>query len=168
MTFEDYVAARGSALLRLAYVLTSNRHDAEDLVQSALVDTYRHWRRVAGADSPDAYVRRVLVNRHLAGHRRRSSGERPTDPTDLHLGSVADAADGVVSRDETRQQLDALSRRARTVLVLRFYADLDDHAIAAVMGISPSTVRSTAARALAQLRSAMPSSVRLGKEGVHD
>jgi RNA polymerase sigma-70 factor (sigma-E family) len=163
MGLEEFVAARGSALLRLAYVLTSNRHDAEDLVQSALVDAYRHWRRVVRADSPDAYVRRVLVNRHLAG-RRRSSGGRPTDPTELDWGSVVDAADGVVARDETRRQLDALSSRARTVLVLRYYADLDDVAIAAAMGVSPSTVRSTAARALAQLRSTVSPPVRFGKE----
>ena len=43
MQFEAYVAARGPALLRFAYVLTTDAHAAEDLVQSALADTYRHW-----------------------------------------------------------------------------------------------------------------------------
>ena len=49
--------------------------------------------------------------------------------------------------------LDGLAPRARAVLVLRFYADLDDAAIAAEMGIAASTVRATASRALATLRS---------------
>ncbi len=85
MDFEEYVAARGPALLRFAYVLTTDTHAAEDLVQTALADAYRHWRRVQRTDQPDAYVRRIIVNRHLSGRRRRWWGERPTDS---HDGSV--------------------------------------------------------------------------------
>jgi RNA polymerase sigma-70 factor (sigma-E family) len=151
MQFEEYVAARGPALLRLAFVLTRDEHLAEDLVQTALTDTFRHWRKVSRLEHPDAYVRRILVNAHLAWARRRSSGERPTgdDPV---LAPSADHADGVVSRDEFRRLLDGLAPRARTVLVLRFYADLDDVMIAELLDLSPSTVRSTASRALAALR----------------
>ena len=61
-------------------------------------------------------------------------------------------ADGVAARDETRRMLAQLAPRARTILVLRYYADLDDSAIADVLRISPSTVRATASRALAGLR----------------
>jgi RNA polymerase sigma-70 factor (sigma-E family) len=155
--FDDYVVARGPALLRFAYVLTTDAHAAEDLVQSALADAYRHWSRVQRADHPDAYVRRIIVNRHLSGRRRRWWGERPTDPLDGALGGsaggvAADLAEAVVDRDETRAVLDGLAPRARTVLVLRYYVDLDDHAIAETLGITESTVRATASRALATLR----------------
>lgn len=156
MQFDEYVVARGPALLRFAYVLTADAHAAEDLVQSALADAYRHWRKVQRADQPDAYVRRIVVNRHLSGHRRRWWGERPTDPLDVRLtGSVgveADPAETVVDRDETRAALDALAPRARAILVLRYYADLDDRAIAEALGIAESTVRATASRALTALR----------------
>jgi RNA polymerase sigma-70 factor (sigma-E family) len=151
MQFDDYVAARGQALLRLAFVLARDEHLAEDLVQTALTDAFRHWRKVSKADHPDAYVRRILVNAHLAWLRRRSSGERATGETPVEAPS-ADHADGIVDRDESRRLLDALAPRARTVLVLRYYADLDDAAIAELLDVSTSTVRATASRALATLR----------------
>lgn len=152
MRFEEYAAEQGQNLLRLAYVLTNDAHRAEDLTQTALADAYRHWRKVAAARSPDAYVRRMLVNSHLDWHRRRSSTERPTDLTAHEPEVDADPAERVASRDQLRQLLSALAPRARTVLVLRYYADLDDAAIADAMGVSPSAVRATASRALATLR----------------
>lgn len=151
MTFEEYVAQRGQALLRLAYVLAGDSHLAEDLAQTALMDAYRHWRKVEAADDQDAYVRRILVNAHLSWYRRRSSRERPTEVQPVP-GVEADLADAVVARDQTRQLLAGLAPKARTMLVLRYYADLDDAAIAKLMGLSPSTVRASASRALAALR----------------
>jgi RNA polymerase sigma-70 factor (sigma-E family) len=148
---EEYVATRGPALLRLAHVLCGDPHRAQDLVQTALVDAFRHWRRVARADHPDAYVRRILVNAHLAAVRKRSSGEVPVgDVPDVVESDVA--ADGVTGRDGFRAALDGLPPRARTVLVLRYWSDLPDEAIADALGISPVTVRATASRALATLR----------------
>lgn len=156
MRFEEYVDEHGSSLLRLAYVLTRDTHRAEDVVQTALAAAYRRWRRVDAARSPDAYVRRMVVNAHLDWHRRRSSTEAPIgavgdDAVDGSPGG-ADPADGFESRDEVRRLLAALAPRARTVLVLRYFADWDDAAIAAAMEISESTVRATASRALAALR----------------
>lgn len=152
MRFEDYVDEQGQSLLRLACVLTSDAHRAEDLTQTVLADAFRHWRKVTTARHPDAYVRRMLVNAHLSWHRRRSSTERPSDLTAHEGGLEADPADGVGSRDQIRQLLATLAPRARTVLVLRYYADLDDAAIAEAMGVSASAVRATASRALATLR----------------
>jgi RNA polymerase sigma-70 factor (sigma-E family) len=150
MEFDDYVAARGQSLLRFAYVLTGDEHSAEDLVQSALANAYRHWRKVSRAEHPDAYVRRIVVNTHLSWRRRKSSGEQPTGE-DLDA-TVADHAETIANRDASRRILDALPQRARTVLVLRYYADLDDAAIADLLGLTPSSIRATASRALATLR----------------
>lgn len=155
MEFEEYVAARGQTLLRLAHVLTNDVHLAEDLTQSALADAYRHWRRVVRADHPDAYVRRILVNQHLSWRRRRSSTESPRVAVDDGR-QAPDPAEAVAERDEGRHLLDGLAPRARTVLVLRYYADLDDRAIAELLGISESGVRATASRALAALRERHP------------
>ena len=177
MDFEEYVAARGPALLRLAFVLTGDTHLAQDLVQAGLARAYGRWGRVSRAQHPDAYVRRIIVNEHLGWRRRRLFGEQPraggdvaadtTDAADPVFGPAAgwavsaDPSQGVVDRDEAAKALGLLPARARTVLVLRYYADLDDAAIAELMGISTSTVRSTASRALAALRvahrPAMPS-----------
>ena len=155
MDFEDYVAARGQALVRFAYVLTLDPHLAEDLAQSVLADVYRHWGRVSRAEHVDAYVRKAVVNAHLSWRRRRSSGEVPTDLLTRREG-VVDEFEAVAERDGTRMLLRGLAPRARTVLVLRYYVDLDDQAIAELMGISVSGVRATASRALASIRSHMP------------
>ncbi len=152
--FEQFVAEQGTSLLRLAYVLTGNSHSAEDLVQSALIDAYRHWRKVTSARSPNAYVRRVLINAHLDRARRRSSTELPTNFMGTTQSVSPDHADAVVSRDQLQRTLATLAPRARTTLVLRYFEDLDDHAIAELMGVTPSAVRATASRALATLRAA--------------
>lgn len=153
MTFEAFVEQQGSALLRLAFVLTGDRHAAEDLAQTALADVYRHWRKVSAARSPEAYGRRVLVNTYPSSRRRRWTSEQSVEVADYQLPSVADPAPGIVEREALRARVAALPPRARTVLVLRFWVDLDDDAIAEAMGTTASTVRATAARALAALRS---------------
>ena len=72
---------------------------------------------------------------------------------------MGDPADAVVDRDATRAVLDGLAPRARTILVLRYYADLDDHAIAEALGVKESTVRATASRAIATLRETYVTSI---------
>lgn len=153
MTFETFVEQQGSCLLRLAFVLTGDYHAAEDLAQTALAEVYRHWRTVSAAQSPEAYVRRMLVNSYLSARRRRWTWERPVEVRDGDLPSVADHACEVVEREALRARVGALPPRSRTVLVLRFWACLDDKAIAEAMGTTTSTVRATAARALEALRS---------------
>ncbi|MCY1141229.1 SigE family RNA polymerase sigma factor [Actinoplanes sp. Pm04-4] len=152
MSFEEFVAGHGRLLVRLAFVLSGDRQVAEDLAQTVLADAYRHWKRVRAAANPEAYVRRMLVNAHLSWRRRRWTTERPADLRQDAGATVADPADAVAARDQMRVLLSKLAPRARTVLVLRYYADLDDAAIAAAMGVSVSSVRATASRALAALR----------------
>ncbi len=160
MTFEEFVARHGADLLRLAFVLTRDRHLAEDLTQTALADAYRHWRRVVAAADPRAYVRRMLVNAHLSWRRRLWTREHPVEVAETDLVSSAEPGDELASRDALRELLAGLAPRARTVLVLRYYADLDDAAIAAAMGVTESAVRATASRALALLRTAAKTEVK--------
>ena len=152
MDFEAYVDEQGPALFRLAYVLARDPHRAQDLTQTALAAAYSHWRKVTAARDPNAYVRRMLVNAHLNWHRRRSSSERPMDLGDYEPRPVQDFSEEVAARDQLRKALATLAPRARTALVLKYYADLDDTAIAEAMDISPSTVRSTISRSLRALR----------------
>jgi DNA-directed RNA polymerase specialized sigma24 family protein len=65
--FDEFVGAQYADLLRVAYLLTGSRADAEDLVQAALVRVLRRWSRV---DDPMAYVRRAMVNQHINVWRR--------------------------------------------------------------------------------------------------
>lgn len=65
--FRQFVDLRYADLLRVAYLLTGSAHDAEDLVQSALLKVMRRWKRV---DEPFAYLRRTMINQHLSVWRR--------------------------------------------------------------------------------------------------
>lgn len=150
--FHEYVATRRRPLLRLGYLLTGDPHHAEDVVQIALLQAFRQWRKVSRADQPDAYVRRMVVNAYIDGKRRRSSTEVPTAPGELPVAVQPDHSDTLVERSAMWEALAVLPRVQRAVLVLRYYEDLDDARIADLLGSSPTTVRSNASRALARLR----------------
>ncbi|MGI8723122.1 MAG: SigE family RNA polymerase sigma factor [Geodermatophilaceae bacterium] len=154
MDFDEYVARRGQGLLRFGYVLSGDAHLAEDLVQTALLKAHRSWRRVMLADQPDAYLRRVILNTYLDHRRRRSATEVPLDcdGSSWREGSSDDHAEGVVLRSEMWLALAELPRKQRAVLVLRYYEDCSDSAIAILLNCTESTVRSNASRALRALR----------------
>ncbi|GIG60763.1 RNA polymerase [Longispora fulva] len=151
MTFEEYVTARGPGLVRLARLLCGDPHRAEDLVQEVLAKAYARWRRIAGTERPDLYVRQMLVNQNRSWWRLGRNREL-TVAEPAPAASVAGAECGVVERDALWRMVLALPERQRAVLVLRFYEDLDDAAIAEILDCSPATVRTHAMRALARLR----------------
>jgi RNA polymerase sigma-70 factor (sigma-E family) len=148
--FRDYVVARGTALLRMAIMLTGNRADAEDLVQAALAKTYLAWGKIKDRAALDAYVRRAMVNTHISWWRRRKLEEFPTD--ELPDQAVADHACESDLAEVVRRALDRLPRRMRAAVMLRYYDDMTEPEIAAALGISLGTVKSTVSRAVARLR----------------
>ncbi len=148
-TFDEYVAARYATLTRTAYLLCGNHHDAEDLVQTALVKAVGVWKRIEG--SPDAYVRRILVNENVSRWRRHKGREVLTDRTPETTTSD-DRSDSLA----LRSALAGLAPRQRAVVVLRYYEDLTERETAEILGIAVGTVKSQARDALARLRQALP------------
>jgi RNA polymerase sigma-70 factor (sigma-E family) len=149
--FRDFVVGRTPALLGTAYLLTGDRASAEDLLQASLTKVWAAWRRVSAADSPEAYVRRVMANTYAAWWRRRWHGERPTEVLP-EPGGGYDATAAVDDRDALWRALGTLPRKQRTVLVLRYFEDLSEAETAKALGVSVGTVKSQASRALAKLR----------------
>jgi RNA polymerase sigma-70 factor (sigma-E family) len=150
-TFEEYAAARAAALVRFAALLTGDVHRAEDLVQDALAKAYLRWSHIRRADNPDVYVRRLLVNASRSWWRRRSNHEMPVEHhPDAEL--AGDVSVEVTERVSMHRLMAALPHRQRSVLVLRYYEDLDDATIAAVIGCGEATVRTHAMRGLNALR----------------
>lgn len=147
--FERYVEQRSARLLRTAYLLCRDWGTAEDLTQTALARAWLAWRRVGA--NPDPYVYRILTNTHASWWRRRWRGEVATAEPPEHA-CEQDAAAGYGTRDALRAALAALPAKQRTVIVLRYFEDLPDEAIAGIVGCSVATVRSQASRALAKLR----------------
>lgn len=150
--FQEFVDLRYMDLLRIAYHLTGSSHDAEDLLQSALVKAMRRWRRIA---DPVAYLRRAIVNQHISVWRRYRARETVT--AFLPDRPVRDAADRIAERDALHRAMRSLSPRTRTVIVLRYVADLPEADVASALGCSVGTVKSRASRGLARLREALES-----------
>ena len=148
--FEEYVAARMPALLRTAYLLTGNPHDAEDLVQTALVKAVPAWKRISG--NPDAYLRRVMVNENISRWRRRRGREVLVNATPDAGHDDPDAASALA----LQQALASLAPRQRAVIVLRYFEDLTEREAAEVLGVALGTVKSQARDALLRLREAYP------------
>jgi len=147
--FRAFVVARSSTLLRTAYLLTGNRADAEDLLQTTLAKTYLSWDRIRDREAIDGYVRRTMVNAQTSFWRRKKPEalyddvpERPD--RDQHADSdLHDALWNALAR---------LPRKQRATVVLRYYEDLSEAETASILGVSVGTVKSTTSRALAKLR----------------
>ena len=144
--FEEFVIAAWPRLRRAAYLLCRDSHLAEDLTQTALTRIYVRWAR-ARIDEPYAYARRALVNAYIDTTRRTRSipWERAPDQ-----GVHAD--DSAVERSELADLLATLSARERSIVVWRYYLDAPVSEVAKRFKCSESTVKSTASRALSQLR----------------
>lgn len=154
-TFREFVAARGTALFRAAYVLTGNQHQAEDLVQSALAKTAARWDALEKKDDPEGYVRRAMYHERISWWRRR---KKITEEATELLPEVPqqDRSGQVDLKLVVKAALSKLGPKQRAVLALRFYEDRSEQEIATILGISVGTVRSQTHRALARLREVAP------------
>jgi RNA polymerase sigma-70 factor (sigma-E family) len=149
-TFEEFVASRGRDLWRSAWLLTGDTHQAEDLVQAALLKCWRRWPAISRDGSVEAYVRRAMVSTYTDWWRRKWRSELPTEV----LPDGVDAATyAVEERQDALAALALLPRGQRAVLVLRFYDDLTEAQTAEVLSVTVGTVKSQTARALKALRS---------------
>jgi len=151
--FREYVAARLEPLRRTAYLMCGDWHTADDIVSTAVLKIYRDWRRISRMENVDAYVRRAVINAWFDERRRPWRRERSVPELPA---SARPAIDGPVNdRLAILGHLDALPKRQRAVIVLRYYCDLSVEETAQVMECSPGTVKSQTARALDSLRASM-------------
>lgn len=150
---EGFIRSQYAGLIRAAYLLTGEDAAAQDLVQETLVQVVVHWRKVAGAAVPAAYVRRILLNTFLAGRRRRWGRELPWAEPPEPPEQAQDALDGVVAdRDVLARALLTLPARQRAAVVLRFYDDQSEAQTAQLLGCSVGNVKSLTSRGLTALR----------------
>ncbi|MCD9873370.1 SigE family RNA polymerase sigma factor [Streptomyces sp. NR30] len=148
--FEEYVRARHDALLRSARRLVHDPLDAQDLLQTALVRTYRRWDRIADKRLADAYLRRVMINTRTEWWRARKIQELPS--AQLPDTSVEDCTEQHADRALLMEVIRTLPHQQRAVVVLRHWEQMSTQETAAALGMAPGTVKSTLHRALTQLR----------------
>jgi RNA polymerase sigma-70 factor (sigma-E family) len=140
--FALFFEATRRPMLRIAYLLTGSKAQAEEAVQDCFVRVFERWSRI---DDPAAYMHRAVVNRCASWHRHRAVVRRTQSAVSIDE-SYKDQP------DEFRDVLDSLPPRRRAVVVLRFYEGLDTAEIARTLGISTGTVKSTLHRALEQMK----------------
>ena len=149
--FAAFFHATWPRLFRTALAIAGDAATAEDALQSAFAKAYASWSRVSGAEHPEAYVRRMVVN-EILGWRRSGfwKSERPHE--DVDPGRLTGTEAAVVDRLTLWQAVQRLPVRQRAVIVLRYYEDLTEQQIAEVLGCSRGTVKSQASAALVTLR----------------
>lgn len=153
--FRGWVASQRVDLRATAYMLSSDWHLADDLVQDALTRLYAVWERVTASGDPGAYARRILVNLYL-DHQRRPWRRREVlldALPDRAAYEVPSGADGL--RDEVVAALRQVPPGQRAVLVLRFWDDLSVEQTASVLNTSVGNVKSQSSRGLDTLRTAL-------------
>lgn len=146
LTVSALARQHGLDLTRFAYLICGDRDRAEDLVQDALLAMHRRFGAELRADDPLAYARRAIVNANISWSRRSVRRELPTDDVPDRV------TDFVAPEDDLWNLLQTLGKRPRAVIVMRYYLGYPDADIAEVLGCRRTTVRSIAARALAELR----------------
>ena len=151
--FDRFVAANADGLVRTAFLMVGDLHEAEDLVQETLFKVAKRWPRVSGMENPVAYTRRILVNLALHGSRKRSRNRaelKATPPADTAVHAAH-----LDIHDELFDALAALPPRQRAALVLRYLLDLPEAEVASALGCSLGTVKSSTSRGLKRLEEAL-------------
>lgn len=152
--FVRYVRARQHRLLRAAYLVCGDAHQAEDLLQGALAKLADRWDKV-GRENPDAYVRRILYRDAVSAWRRTRRETLAVLPE--HVDSVtADRSPEAGRRIDLERALADLTAKQRAVIVLRFFEDRSEADTAEALGVSVGTVKSQTHAALGRLRALLP------------
>ena len=159
-SWDDLVRQHSSRVYRLAYRLTGNKHDAEDLTQEVFVRVFRSLASYTPGTF-EGWLHRITTNLFLDMARRRQR---------IRFEGLGDQAVGLLRDDEptpaqafdarhldtdVQQALEALAPEYRAAVVLCDIEGLSYEEIAATLGIKLGTVRSRIHRGRAQLRAAL-------------
>ncbi len=148
--FEAFFDAHYRELARFAYLLTGDHDAADDVTAEALAEAWKGWTRVAGADRPLAYVRRIVANLAADRTARLVRERRNWRLWSSGRSELADTPDSEATVDLGRALL-RIPARKRACVVLRYYYGLSEQETAATLGIAVGTVKSQSSRGLQEL-----------------
>lgn len=147
---ERFCAAAWPRLVNAMTYYCGDVHVAEELVQEALLRACRQWSKVSALQSPEGWAFRVAVNLANSAWRRKRAESRARER--YGKDDTVHRDPDVAERDAVRRALRKLSPRQREVVVLRYYLDLPFERVAELTGSSPGAVRTSASRAISELR----------------
>jgi RNA polymerase sigma-70 factor (sigma-E family) len=148
---DDLFRLHAIGLVRFALMLVGDQATAEDVVQEAFLGLYRAWDRMRDQDAVLGYLRTAVVNGARSVHRSRSRARLLRVPHDPPVWSAEAAAMDGEDRRAVLAAIAKLPQRQREVLALKYYLDLSEHDVAAILRVSRGTVAATGARAVAAL-----------------
>jgi RNA polymerase sigma-70 factor (sigma-E family) len=138
--------------VRLAYLLTGDRPQAEDLAQDAFVRCIGRFQHLRVPDAFDAYLRRTIVNLHTSSLRRRRLERAWLAREGAAAVGASTSLPDLGAKEDLWRQLLTLPARQRAALVLRYYEDLSERETADVLGCSLAAAKSLTQRGAAALR----------------
>ena len=138
--------------LRLAYLITSDRDLAQDIMQDAFVRVAGRFRYLRSPESFDVYLRRTVVNL-CNSHFRHQRVVRTALEREARFATISVDDPDVALREELDAALAQLPPRQRTALILHYFEDLSEEQLADAMRCSVSAARSLVARGKETLRS---------------
>lgn len=142
--FEQVYRSSYPTLVGQLFLLTTNRAEAEDVVQEAFARLWANWQELRGYDNHEAWVRRVATNLAISRwrrHSRQASYQEPAVPAADPGSSVADLT----------HALRGVSVKHRQALLLHHVIGLSVAEVASEMSAKPGTVKSWLSRGRAEL-----------------
>ena len=135
---DDLYRREHRSVVALAYALSGSRTGAEELAQEAFLEAHRAWDRISTYDDPGAWVRRVVANRSVSQVRRRLAEARAF----TRLMGRRELPAALPDTDaEFWRAVRRLPRRQAQAVALHYLDDLSVADVAAVLDISPDTVK---------------------------
>lgn len=153
-TLDTVMRERGAALFGYAYVLTGNRHEADDLVQDALIRTFSRGRGGTSTDQAHAYVKRAMLSAFIDGKRR--AGARPHTTNKEVDVATPDASNLLDATITLQRALLTLPPRERACIALRYLDDLTVAGVARELGLAEGSVKRYLSDATRTLRTLHP------------
>jgi RNA polymerase sigma factor (sigma-70 family) len=149
--FEAFFAVHHAALFRALWLVTRNRHEAEEVMQDAFLALWPRWESVATGPDPVGYLYTTAMNVWRSRLRRAAVAVRKA----VHQIPPDDEMVAVEQRDAIVRALGPLPPRQRAALVLMDVFDLSSERAGEMLRIRPATVRVLAARGRARLAKEM-------------
>jgi len=151
MEFESFFAEHHERLFRALWLVTRNRHEAEEIMQDAFLGVWQRWDRVGTGPDPAAYLYRTAMNVWRSRLRRAGVALRKA----FHQIQTDDEMAAVEARDAVVRALAPLPPRQRAAVILMDVLDHSSDRAAEVLGVKAVTVRVLAARGRATLAKEM-------------
>jgi RNA polymerase sigma-70 factor, ECF subfamily len=136
-SFEEFFHLERDRLFRVMFVITRNRHEAEDLSQDAFARVWERWDSVGAMENPTGYLHRTAMNLFRNRYRRALLAAR----RGVVIARQEDAFEVVDDRHVAMQALSSLAPRQRAAIVLTEVLRYTAEEAGSMLGIRPATVR---------------------------